>query len=606
MPQVALRNRLSPQLLVRTRSCSPSHSPAVQRLNSHAISRYQRKIVKRQRQRKLAVLKKVSVTSSSSEAEEEYFNETDNEDEKHAGNPKTTKYSEKLKEMIAPMSTKFNLHKEYKKLEYLCAFFACASHRTNVILRSLGALSWLASVVIHFAFDVNEAIKVYGYTFLAAQFFWLLNFVVGTLAMRYRVLPWLLEGMKELRHDECYEKTITNVLRMVKKIPYWVLAFGFVGSGAQHLFLYIDDAFNGSYNSWMESKIVASILLIVRFVTAAHIYSAYLLFWMGPTAVMMACGYAMSEFLDQFDAKIRDTNRITSFKEAISLYSKRAKFVKTSSSKCLVILSMQLLSVVICFGLNTYVFLFSPVRRYLHVWHSIVPLLIMVYPLCTAAWVTKQYTWFIIVVVRAWVHRDDLDSSSSDEDSGIDEMKTSQDKKTFAGKSPFFSKKKLDESISSSVAGIFKSGRPKSAHFDSQRKLSGFRRSSSVQIKDRNKRKSTQNLMPWQKAVAEKQLSDPGNIVGSTTSINSVPRFASTVAAATAINKFKNVKNRPRFNFEKFLSYLESMRSVVGFSISGIMVTWDLVSTTLFLLFSIIAVFMQESIFGDQKSTLTS
>ena len=209
------------------------------------------------------------------------------------------------------------------------------------------------------------------------------------------------------------------------------------------------------------------------------------------------------------------------------------------------------------------------------------------------------------MVVRAWVHRDDLDSSSSDEDSGIDEpLKTSQDKKTFAGKSPFFSKKKLDETVSSSVAGIFKSGRPKSAHFESQRKLSGFRRSSSVQIKDRNKRKST-HLMPWQKAAAEKQLSDPGNVAGSTTSINSVPRFASTVAAATAINKFKNVKNRPRFNFEKFLSYLESMRSVVGFSISGIMVTWDLVSTTLFLLFSIIAVFMQESIFGDQKSTLT-
>jgi len=54
---------------------------------------------------------------------------------------------------------------------------------------------------------------------------------------------------------------------------------------------------------------------------------------------------------------------------------------------------MQLLSVVVCFALNTYVFLFSPVRRYLHMWHSIVPLLVMIYPLCTAAWVTKQYTW---------------------------------------------------------------------------------------------------------------------------------------------------------------------------------------------------------------------
>jgi len=439
------------------------------------------------------------------------------------------------------------------------------------------------------------------------------NFVVGTLAMKYRVLPWLLEGLKELRHDECYEKTITGVLMSFKKIPYLVIIFGLFGSGAQHLFLYIDDAFNNSYDdSWMESNRVSTVLHVVRYLTALHVYSGYMLFWAIPTTVMLLCGHAMSEFLDQFDAKIRDTSRVTSFKEAISMYSKRAKFVKTSSSKCLVILSMQLLSVIICFGLNTYVFLFSPVRRYLHVWHSIVPLLVMIYPLCTAAWVTKQYTWFIIVVVRAWVHRDDLDSSSSsEEDSGIEEMKSSNDRKMFQNKSPF----------GSSVAGIFNKGnaanRPKSANFESGRKLSSFRRTSSMNAKSHTAAgvgdDDKKHLTPWQKVAAEKQLSDPGS--GSTVPppvkklslTRSNPRLASTVAAATAINKFKKqaIKNRPRFNFEKFLSYLESMRSVVGFSIAGIMVTWDLVSTTLFLLFSIIAVFLQESVFGSEKSTLS-
>jgi len=220
---------------------------------------------------------------------------------------------------------------------------------------------------------------------------------------------------------------------------------------------------------------------------------------------------------------------------------------------------------------------------------------------------------FIIVVVRAWVNRDDLDSSSSDEDSGIDEMKANHDKK---GASAFFSKKKLDDSFGSSVAGIFKSGRPKSAHFEGGRrgKSGGFRRASSVQMKNGHgsnaqMRKDSrmgkpQQLAPWQKAAADKQLSDPGT-GGSQSSILSSSKFASTVATAQAINKFRSAKNRPRFNFEKFLSYLESMRSVVGFSIAGIMVTWDLVSTTLFLLFSIIAVFLQESIFGAQKSTLS-
>ena len=229
-------------------------------------------------------------------------------------------------------------------------------------------------------------------------------------------------------------------------------------------------------------------------------------------------------------------------------------------------------------------------------------------------------------MVRAWVHRDDLDSSSSsdEEDSGIEEMKNSQDKKMFQSKSPF----------GSSVAGIFGGGgggnRPKSENLESgvngggvnnsRKSFSSFRRASSMTSKTRGGRASNaggdkNNLTPWQKMAAEKQLSDPGlNNKGNTESqqqqclINSNnPRFASTVAAATAINKFKKqvTKSRPRFNFEKFLSYLESMRSVVGFSISGIMVTWDLVSTTLFLLFSIIAVFLQESIFGAQKSTLS-
>lgn len=221
-------------------------------------------------------------------------------------------------------------------------------------------------------------------------------------------------------------------------------------------------------------------------------------------------------------------------------------------------------------------------------------------------------TRFIIVVVRAWVHRDDLDSSSSSEDdSGIEEMKSSHDRKMFQNRSPF----------RSSVAGIFNKGnassRPKSANLESGGKLSNFRRTSSMNAKTRagvvgDVYNDKDHLAPWQKVAAEKQLSDPGS--GSTgppvkkLSINSSnPRLASTVAAATAINKFKKqaAKNRPRFNFEKFLSYLESMRSVVGFSIAGIMVTWDLVSTTLFLLFSIIAVFMQESIFGSQKSTLS-
>lgn len=174
-----------------------------------------------------------SSSSSCSESEEEDENDekttgivfthpqnNNNEESTFAttrnNNNKEKDYGRKLNDMIAPVSRQFNLDRDYRKLELLCTFFGGASHRTHIVLRHGGALVWLVSLVVHFAFDVNEAVKVYGYTFLAAQFMWVFNFVVGTLAMKYRVLPWLLEGLKELRHDECYEKTITGVLMSFK------------------------------------------------------------------------------------------------------------------------------------------------------------------------------------------------------------------------------------------------------------------------------------------------------------------------------------------------------------------------------------------------------
>ena len=84
---------------------------------------------------------------------------------------------------------------------------------------------------------------------------------------------------------------------------------------------------------------------------------------------------------------------------------------------------------------------------------------------------------------------------------------------------------------------------------------------------------------------------------------NNITKFSTLVSAAKAVSKMKRATKR-RFNFDKFLSYLESMRPIVGFSIGGVIVTSDLVSTILFLIFSIVAVLVQESIFGSQKSTL--
>ena len=80
---------------------------------------------------------------------------------RRASNKNNKDYGKKLCEMIAPVSRRYQMEREYRKLELLCTFFAGASHRTHVVLRNGGALLWMLSMVVHFAFDVNEAVKVY-------------------------------------------------------------------------------------------------------------------------------------------------------------------------------------------------------------------------------------------------------------------------------------------------------------------------------------------------------------------------------------------------------------------------------------------------------------
>lgn len=214
------------------------------------------------------------------------------------------------------------------------------------------------------------------------------------------------------------------------------------------------------------------------------------------------------------------------------------------------------------------------------------------------------YFRFVIVVVKAWVHRDDLDddSDSSDAgDSGIDENSASQSRFSRLFQGQFFKKKVNTDTLTTSTSFQHLS-RPKSADLDNTK--STLRRLSTGNLKDKLKNVS----LPWQKeAVITANMASNdinGNSKNNSKASSGFGKLVETLTAAKAVTKFKSAAKRPRFNFEKFLSYLESMRTVVGFHVAGVMITWDKVSTTLFLLFSIIAVFLQESIFGSQKSTL--
>ena len=74
--------------------------------------------------------------------------------------------------------------------------------------------------------------------------------------------------------------------------------------------------------------------------------------------------------------------------------------------------------------------------------------------------------------------------------------------------------------------------------------------------------------------------------------------------AARAVGKLKHNAKKPRFNFEKYISYLQNVLPNIGFDIMGIIVTWNMVSGIIFLEVSVLALFVQESIFGNSKATV--
>ena len=242
-------------------------------------------------------------------------------------------------------------------------------------------------------------------------------------------------------------------------------------------------------------------------------------------------------------------------------------------------------------------------------------------------------------MVRAWVVRDD---DSSDEDSGVEDLESSQPKNALTSLFQKASKPHLPLGIKRQTntkakeshrrgSISFPKRRPSSAHFrrsadNSVDDLSDTKRCRSAsQLRVNDVSPQIESFVPtWQKEALSKTVepvdidkrlnikpdirkaSSPGALYPTKSPVDSgpAPAMAKIVNTARTVDKFKTKARRHRFNFDKFLSYLESMRSVVGFTIAGIMVTWDLVSTTLFFLFSVIAVFVQESIFGSQRATI--
>ena len=73
----------------------------------------------------------------------------------------------------------------------------------------------------------------------------------------------------------------------------------------------------------------------------------------------------------------------------------------------------------------------------------------------------------------------------------------------------------------------------------------------------------------------------------------SKPALSKVVGVMQKVNNFK--KKRRKFNYEKFIKFLELTVDTIGFSLGKVTITWDRVSFFIILLLSLVGVFAQNA-----------
>ncbi|KAK3740954.1 hypothetical protein QZH41_017793, partial [Actinostola sp. cb2023] len=360
-------------------------------------------------------------------------------------------------------------------------------------LAMFGLVLWTVDIVVNFSFDFYEAHEKYGFAWAT-----------------------------------------------VKRLQVFLLVFTIIGSTVQYLIIRLaDKSSHVTFNQSLSSGAVA-VLHICRFISGMHVLYAYCMFWYVASCVMVMTGHSMVEFqAERISTKLRSKMSSPTFREAVTMFDERLKFVKSSSRSCVVILFLLLSLTLLSVMVNVYLFLYKN-RYILYIWHALMPLGLAIYPMCTAAWVTKQYHWYFVVVVKAWAEYPEDSTSDTDSDNETAEPKDSIQQLT-------------RETVRSPDSSSMRIHVPETGHVTEDEPT------------------DEQNREKWRNILR-------GSI--------------------RVIGRLQRQRKMARFNFEKYVSYLHHVAPTSGFKIGVLTITWEKVSASIFLLTSVVAVFLQEIIFG--------
>lgn len=228
--------------------------------------------------------------------------------------------------------------------------------------------------------------------------------------------------MKKLKKDGHYPKTLRRVYLIFKFMPIVVVMFAMGAAMGQFGCYAYDGALKLSFSKLSNQtgvKIPTGIDVlfnILRATSLFHIFYGFCLILVFHMSLIFMLQSSMREFNDRMGKLFRENPIQIAFPEAVNLFSARAKFVREGSQKSTVVLTTLLVACSASFVLNAYNFLFLK-RFAIYVWFAIAPLIWVVCPLTGAAWVTKTYVRYKLVVVNAWVdipEEHELEASAHD------------------------------------------------------------------------------------------------------------------------------------------------------------------------------------------------
>lgn len=259
------------------------------------------------------------------------------------------------------------------------------------------------------------------------------------------------------------------------------------------------------------------------------------------------------------------------------------------------------LTTVLSFVINGYNFLFFN-RRAIYLWFALVPMIWSAAPLILAAWATENYQAYVASVVRSWGEHPESDESES-EGEDMDEYQEAM------------KKLKINRSRSVLIAStnLLKTLKRKRLVLRQDRRMSvaAMRRESQVS-------EARNSLAPEDAVVIEPNRNflkhqNPLRLVDMET--GSEDTFTESRLPSTCILNSgfttngmdaspSERKKKSKFNFKSYVMYLQGLIKEVGFSVGGMILSWEKVSSIGILWVSVLAIFIQEIVFGNRKSTL--